>query len=261
MKLPWLIALAALSFLTTLVLHAPAALLYSQKEAKPPADAVRLHGIQGTLSRGGFSALTVNNRVVLTDARWTLHPLWLGLLRLSADLETGGDVPAAGEAGSSATLRASVSRAVFGKLRWSNVDAAASVKTLLSAANQATLPVEGQISLSLPLVLMDAGVPVHAEGTAEVQGLAWTLAREPLQLGDFSATLSTDDKGILAALSSGPGPLELSGEARLAGDRSYDLHLQLKPRPEAGAQLQTLIRSLGQPDVQGWYHIRRQGTL
>jgi hypothetical protein len=255
MKLPWLIALAALSFLATLVLHAPAALLYSQKEGKPPADAVRLHGIQGTLSRGGFSALTVNNRVVLTDARWTLHPLWLGLLRLSADLAVSGN------GGGDAVLRASVSRAVFGKLRWSDVDAAASVKTLLSAANQAALPVEGQIRLNLPLVLMDAGVPVHAEGSAELQGLAWTLAREPLQLGDFSAALSTDDKGILATLSSGPGPLELSGEARLSGDRSYDLHMQLKPRPEASAQLQTLIRSLGKPDVQGWYHIRKQGTL
>lgn len=251
MKLRWLIVLAALAFLATLILHAPAAVLYSRIEAQLPAGAVRLHGVQGTLSQGGFSALTVKNRVVLTDARWTLHPGWLALLRLSADLETGGD----------AVLRASVSRAVFGKLRWSDVDAAASVKALLSAAGYATLPVEGQMRLNLPRVLVDEGVPVHAEGTADIQGLAWTLAREPLLLGDFSAALSTGDKGIVAALSSGSGPLELTGEARLAEDRSYDLHLQLKPRPEASAQLQSLVRSLGQPDVQGWYHIRRQGTL
>ena len=252
MRARWLIVLATLMFLATLILHTPAAQLYSRNvPAAPAAGAVRLHGVQGTLSQGGFSALTVNNRVVLTDVRWTLHPLWLGLLRLSADLETGGD----------AVLRASVSRAVFGKLRWSGVDGAASVKTLLGAAGQAMLPVAGQVRLNLPLVLLDAGVPVHAEGTAEIQGLAWTLAREPLLLGDFSATLSTDDKGILAALASGPGPLELTGEARLSENRSYDLHLQLKPRPEASAQLQSLIRSLGQPDVQGWYHIRRQGTF
>lgn len=251
MKLRWIIAAGTLAFAATLILHAPAALLYSRKSAQPPADAVQLHGVQGTLSHGGFSALSVNNRVVLTDARWKLQPLWLGLLRLSADLEAGGDTQ----------LRARVSRAVFGKLRWSGVEARAGIKTLLNAAGQAVLPLEGQIEIQLPLVLLEEGTPVHAEGTASLRGLAWTLAREPLLLGDFTAALTTDDKGILATLASGPGPLELSGEARMAPDRGYDLHLQLKPRPEASPQLQSLIRSLGQPDGQGWYHIRRQGTL
>ncbi len=252
MKRRWLFVLAAVAFLATLILHAPATLLYGRTE---PAAAVRLHGVQGTLAQGRFSALTVNNRAVLNDARWTLNPLWLALLRLSADLESGAD------GSSDAVLRASVSQAVFGKLRWSDVDGTASVNALLGATGQPALPVQGQVSLNLPLVLIDQGLPVHAEGTAEIQGLAWTLAREPLLLGDFSAVLSTDDKGILASLSSGPGPLELTGEAHLTEDRNYDLHLQLKPRPEANAQLQSLIRSLGQPDTQGWYHIRRQGAL
>lgn len=258
MKKRWLIVLGVLGFLTTLVLHAPATLLYGRLKLD---ENIKLYGVHGTLAEGGFSVLAVNRRTVLNDARWTLKPLWLGLLRLSADLETGGDIPAAGAAGGSTILRANVSRAVFGKLRWSDIEAAASVKAVLGVSGQPVLPVEGQIRLALTSVRLDQGVPVHAEGSAELQGLAWTLAREPLQLGDFNAMLSTDDKGILASIASGPGPLELSGEARLAEDRAYDLQLQLKPRPEASAQLQTLVRSLGQPDSQGWYHIRRQGKL
>lgn len=249
MKKRWLVLLALVAFLATVVLHAPANLLYAWGQQTP--GTVRLHGLQGTLQRGGFAALTVNNRPLLRDARWTLHPAWLALLRLTADVEAGGD----------AVVRARVSRAVFGTLRLSDVSAAGSVKSLLGMLGQPLLPVEGQVRLDLPLVRLDGGVPVHAEGAAEVENLAWTLARDPLPLGSFNAALSTDDKGVLVSLGNGPGPLELGGSVTLAPTRAYEVHLQLRPRPEATAQLQTLVKSLGAPDAQGWYHVRRSGTL
>lgn len=254
MKRRWLIVLAGLACLATLVLHAPAAVVYAPIIAgsgKNNSGQVRLYGTHGTLSHGGFAALELGGRSVLTDVRWDLNPAWLALLRVSADLEARGETE----------LTLKISRALFGRLRLSDVDGVASIKSLLGVVGQPRLPVAGQVRLAVDSLQFVAGQPVHVEGTAGIQGLTWTLAREPLLLGDFSATLSTDSKGILAALSSGPGPLELTGEARLAENRSYELHLQIKPRATASAQLQSLIRSLGQPDGQGWYHIRRQGTL
>ena len=248
----WLIVLAVLAFLGTLVFHAPASLLYAwSRGAQAPAGGAVLHGVHGTLGAGGFAGLTVNQRPVLGEGRWTLHPWWLPLLRLSADFETAGDT----------VIRVGVSRAVFGKLRLSGLNAAGNVKALLGSLGQPALPVDGQARLEFPVIRLDDGRPVEARGSAQIENLAWTLAREPLPLGSFTADLSTDDKGIRVDLSSGPGPLELSGVATLAPDQAYDLHLQMRPRPQAPEQLLTLVRSLGQPDAQGWYHVRRNGTL
>ena len=252
MKHRWLVVLALLSFLATLILHAPVGLLYAwSQRGKPAPSPTVLHGLQGTLAQGGFASMTVNGRPVLKDARWTLQPLWLALLRFTADLETGGE----------SVVRVRVSRTPFGALRLSDLNAAGSVKALLGTLGQPALPLEGQARPELPVVRLDHGVPVEARGSAQLESLAWTLAREPLQLGSFVADLDTDDKGIAVNLASGSGPIEMNGTATLAPTRTYDVHLQLRARPEAPAQLQTLIQSIGQPDAQGWYHIRRNGTL
>jgi general secretion pathway protein N len=243
-------ALAALAFLATLVLHAPAPLLYHWATAGKPL-ALDLQGIEGTLMHGKVRAIGINHRPLISDLGWTLHPAWLGLLRLTADLEAGGDN----------VIRVRVSRAPFGRLRLSDLNAAASVRSLLAASGQPALPVEGQIKLDFSSLQLDKGAPVRAQGTAELSGLAWTLAREPLVLGDFSANVETEADGIVARLVSGTGPLELSGEARLSEDRKYDVHLQMRPRANASAQLQTLVKSIGNPDLQGFYHLRRNGTL
>jgi general secretion pathway protein N len=250
-KKRWLVVLAVLAFLVTLVLHAPAALLYAwtQKPAQPAR--LRLHGVHGTLASGGFASLTVNNRPALSDARWTLQPAWLALLRVAVDFEAGGD----------AVVHANVSKAPFGALRLARLNAAGSVKQLLQMLGQPVLPVEGQARLDLPLLRLKDGVPIEAQGSVEIESLAWTLAREPLMLGSFNAALTTDKQGILVNFGSGPGPLEVGGSAVLKPDHNYELDLQLRPRPGAPEQLLTLVRSLGPADGQGWHHFRRQGPL
>jgi general secretion pathway protein N len=251
MKRRYLVLLGLLAFLVTLVLHAPAAVLYAWTHPEKNPAGARLHGVEGTLVDGGFAALTVNNRAVLSEAQWHLKPAWLALLRFTADLEAGGD----------SVVRMRVSRAVLGKLRLSDISAAGSVKSLLGVLGQPSLPVEGQARLEMPMLRLDEGLPVEVEGNAEIENLSWTLAKDPLLLGSFSAALSTDDKGILVSLSSGKGPIELSGTATLGKEKAYEVTLQLRPRQEAPQQVQTLVRSLGAPDAQGWYHIRRSGKL
>lgn len=251
MKKRWVIAFATLAFLVTLVLHAPAALLYAWSQNPQQPSKVRLHGVHGTLARGGFAALSVNNRPTLRDASWTLHPAWLALLRVAADFQAGDE----------AVVRARVSRSVFGMLRLSDLNSAGSVKSLLQMLGQPALPLEGQARLDLPLVRLDQGVPIEAEGSVEIENLAWTLARDPLPLGSFNAALTTDKQGIQVNFGSGPGPLEVGGTATLGADRAYELNLQLRPRPDAPPALLSLVRSIGPVDSQGWYHLRRKGAL
>lgn len=251
MKARWLVALGSVAFLLTLALHAPVNLLYAAAQRAERPGPVRFYGLHGTVSSGGFSAIALGNRPVLGEGRWTLRPEWLPLLHLAADVETDGDL----------VLRARLSRSPFGSLRASDVSAAGSARALLQLAGQPALPVEGQARLELALLRIDGGTPVEAYGSVEVQGLTWTLARNPLALGSFNAALTTDAQGILASFGSGPGPLELGGTALLKADRGYTLDLQLRPRPEAPESLLTLVRSLGPADGQGWHHLRRQGEL
>jgi general secretion pathway protein N len=251
MKKRWIVVLALLAFLVTAVLHAPAPLLYAWIASPERPASIRLHGVHGTVASGGFAALTVNSRPALRDARWTLQPAWLALLRVAVDLEAGQD----------AVMRARISRAPFSALRLSQVSSAGSVKTLLQMLGQPALPIEGQARLDLPLIRIDDGVPIEAHGSVEIENLQWTLAREPLLLGSFNAALITEDTGILVKFGSGAGPLEVGGTAVLKPDRNYELDLQLRPRPGAPEQLLTLVRSLGPVDGQGWHHFRRQGPL
>lgn len=251
MKIRYLVALGALAFLGSLLFGVPAALLYAWSHPEKSTKNVRLYGVYGTLADGGFAAMTVNNRPAVTDAHWTLHPAWLALLRLSADFDTGGD----------ALLHVSVSRAVFGKLRLTDITGSGNVKSLLGLLGQPNMPVEGQAEINMPLVRLDGGIPIEARGNAEIRNLAWTLSRDPLPLGTFSAAVSTDDKGILVTLESGPGPLEVSGSVTLARDHAWDARVQLRPRPDAPPALVTLVRSLGSPDAQGWYQLRHTGNL
>lgn len=251
MKKRWVVVLALAAFLLTLVLHAPAALLYGWTQNPAQPAKYRLHGLQGTLSEGSFAGLSVNNRPTLGKARWTLRPEWLPLLRLAVDLEAGDD----------AVVRARVSRSVFGALRVSNLTSAGSAKSLLRMLGQPALPIEGQVRLDLPLLRLKGGAPIEAEGSVEIENLAWTLAKEPLALGSFNAALATDNDVIQVNFGSGPGPLEIGGTATLGVERAYELDLQLRPRPDAPEQLLTLVRSLGPADGQGWHHLRRKGTL
>ena len=251
MRKRWLISLAVVTFLVTLLLHAPANLAYAWALGAKGDARLGVFGVHGTVSEGGAAALTVNRRPVLQDVTWTLQPAWLALLRLTADVQSGGD----------AVLRARVSRSVFGSLRLTDVTSAGGVKSLLQLAGQPPLPVEGQARLDLPLVRLDGGVPIEAQGSIEVENLAWTLAREPLALGSFNVAVTTDTQGIVASFGSGPGPLEVGGSAVLKPDRNWELDLQLRPRGNAPEQLLTLVRSLGPADGQGWHHLRRQGAL
>ena len=248
MKRSHLIALGVVVFVLTLLAHAPAAALYAW--FAPKASDVTLYGVEGTLMQGSLAGISVQGKPTWQDLHWTLHPLALLTGRVLADVESTTPT----------TLNSRVSLAPWGR-HFSNLRSTGSLHTLTGAVGQNYLPVEGTVNADISSLTLKGNIPRSAEGTISVEHLAWTLAKDPLMLGDYKATATTDHGQITVKIESVSGPLQVTGDAKVADDQTYDLDLRVKTKPDAVPMLQTLVQSLGQPDAQGFYHLLRKGKL
>lgn len=252
MKWRWYVLIAAASFLANLILRAPVATLHAWFAPQEPPPTLELFGLQGSLLEGRLAGLSDSGRLRVSDVHWRLKPGWLLLARTRFQLDGGGEL---------ATLAGALTLVPGGRVQLNDFRVNGNIKSLLATGGYPFLPVDGTGAVEIDRLKLKDGVPTQAQAHAEVRGLAWTLARDPMTLGDFQADVQTRDGTITAAIGTIAGPLSVSGEARLQPDKTYELHLQLKAKPEADPNLQNLIRSIGQPDTQGYYHIRRKGSL
>jgi len=244
------VLVGTLVFLGSFVLLAPVAHLYGWIKPRLGDARVEMRGLSGTLRDGNVAAVLVNGQPLVDKLHWRLSLGELLLARLGADLDARGNL----------LLDGHVSKG-FNTLRARDLRLSAPAKPLLAAFGQAFLPINGQASLELTQLKLLGGWPSDVAGTLRIQGLAWTLGKDPVVFGDYEATLSRDGNDILALVHTLGGALEVNGDARAKPDRSYELHLQLRPKPDAPPLLPNLLRSLGEPDPQGYYHLRRQGKV
>jgi general secretion pathway protein N len=251
MKRRYLIAAGVVSFVLALVAYAPAATLYGWFVPNEPPPMVAATGLDGTVHAGRLGALTVRGRPVVGSLDWTLRPWSLLRGRLTYHLQSRDP---------QLLLDAVVSDGV-GDLAVRDLKLNGSVRALMAAAGQPFVPLDGQAGLELAFLEFDELWPVDAEGKLRLVGLSWTLARDPVGLGDYEATIARDGEDLGVLVTTLGGPLDLNGDGRLKPDRSYELHLQLKPKPDAPPMVVNLVRSLGPADAQGYHHIRRQGQL
>ncbi|NGY06305.1 type II secretion system protein N [Solimonas terrae] len=238
-----------LTFVFSLLLLAPAATVYGWIKPRL-GDTVTLAGVDGNLRDGSAAAVMVGGRPLVEKLHWKLGLGELLLARLGVDFESSG-----------ATLMAGHLSKGFGVVRARDLRIASNLKALLGAFGQPFAPLDGQASLELSRLKMLGNWPTDAEGSLRIQGLAWTLARDPVVLGDYQADIKPDGNDIIALVHTLGGSLDVNGDARAKPDRSYELHLQLRPRGDAPPLVMNLLRSLGSPDPQGYYHLRREGKL
>jgi hypothetical protein len=224
--------------------------LYAWFKPKEPTP-VELLGLQGTIGSGRASGLNVNNRSALNNLNWTLQPWRLLLGQLGFHLESHGDT----------TLDSHITLSLFGSTGVNDTQGVMGLKSLLAAVGQPFLPLDGQARLQLKSLHLRSNQFKSADGRIEIHGLAWTLAQDPIVLGDFAATVTTENDTIIAKFEPLAGSLELNGSAKLSPDQTYDAQLQLRPKPGAPPLLNSLLSSIGPADAQGWYHIRQQGKL
>ncbi len=244
-----LLIAAGLVFGLTLISHIPAALLYGL--FKPKDSTLIVHGLQGSWSEGTLSGISLKGRLVAQDLRWNLKPLQLLLGRAAVQLSGGGQI---------ATLDGGVATGLGG-LRLTELRFAGGIKNLAAAAGYPFVPVDGRAGGEIEKLVLKNGALNFAEASLDLKNLAWTLARDPLLLGDFRADITTTPEAITAVISSPAGPLEASGTAKLSPDQSYDVDILVKPKPGASEMLLNYLKTLGAPDPQGFYHLRQRGTL
>lgn len=245
-----LLVLAVVVFSATLISRIPAALLYST--FKPKESPLLVHGLQGTWSDGALSGISLNGRLVAQDLHWRLQPLQLLLGRAALQITGGGQI---------ATLEGRVAAGLGNSLHADDFRFAGAIKSLAAAAGYAFVPVDGRAGGELKKLTIKKGVVELAEGSLDLKNLAWTLARDPLLLGDFRADITTTAEAITAAISSPAGPLEASGFAKLLPDQSYEVDILVKPKPGSSEMLLNYVKTLGAPDPQGFYHLRQRGQL
>jgi general secretion pathway protein N len=248
-KTRWIILLCALVFFYTLITRAPLAVIYGH--FKPEPSDVELVGIDGTLRDGNASGLVVHNHTAVRDLHWTLRPWLLLLGRAGFHIEGTGE---------GVVLDGMVAQTLFGNTQIDDFRASGSVKPLL-AAFQMFLPIDGMLGIDAQKLVLHKGLPITAQGHIELSGLSWKLGREPMALGDFVADVAPSDDGLAAVVKTVRGPLDASGDAHLLADSSYEMHLQIKAKPDAPQPLINMLASLGAPDTQGYYHIARKGQL
>lgn len=249
MKTRSLFLIGAAVFVLSLISTAPVALLYAKLVRGTPN--LQPAGLDGTLFRGSASSLLLNGRPVLSNLHWQFHPLGLLLARASFGVDAQGDLAVDG----------TVAQRLLGGQSLVDLRATGPLKALLAASGQVGLPVDGQFGLKLDSAQIRSGFVTAAQGELSLNGLRWTLAKDPILLGDFVAHVSTANKQITATLESLAGPLEAGGEVRLLPDRTFEVDLQVKAKPTADALVQNLVRSLGQSDTQGFFHLRSTGSL
>lgn len=247
MKRSHLITAGALAFVLALLVHAPAGALYAW--LAPKAATIELYGVDGTLLHGSVAGVGVQGRAAWQSLRWDLHPLALLTARILADIDTS----------TPAVVRARVSLAPWGTTL-GNLRASGSVRTLLGAMGT-VLPIEGQVSADLKSLRLKSGKPKSADGVIDIEGLSWTLAKDPVVLGNFRGTASTDAGKITLKIESISGNVDANGTIDLDADQAYTVDLRIKVKPGAPPMVQNLVQSLGAPDSTGTYHVLRKGTL
>lgn len=247
MKLRWLVALGAVAYLAFAIVTLPASVLLDRFR-----DAgVTAAGVEGTAWKGRAQLLQIQG-VNVGSVDWDLHALALLALKVRADVKVTR---------SEGFLQSQVDMG-SGPIRFSNLSASVPLSALSGVAPQGW---NGTVNMKFSELVLDAGWPVVANGTAEILNLASSSQRSPLS-GSYKLTFPAPhsrpaDDLLVGALNDLGGPLAISGTVELRRNRSYLLNGLVSARPEAPQNLANQLQILGPADAQGRRPFTLEGTL
>ena len=209
---------------------------------------LQLAGIDGTVWRGSAKEGQAAG-LYIRNLHWTFKPLSLltGKLAFKTRLDSAGGF-----------INTDLYAALDGSILFENLDVALSVGALRDLIQTAGL--DGRISLHFTALEIRDGLPVTANGVAEVtnlfiRGLATTT------IGDFRAKFSTTSDGILASVEDTAGMFDLAGTLRVSPDGAYYLSGLIAPTPTTPPAVIEQLRFLGSPNERGQREFRFEGQL
>lgn len=238
-----IIAFAA-TLLAGLVISFPARVAYHW--FAPPG--VALSGIAGSVWRGTASQANVGG-LYLGELRWRLRPLALLAARASFEVAAnpaGGVLNGVAAVGFGGDVYLAETRAAL------PLDAIASLVGVPGLRGTATADIER-------LQLSD-GLPVAADGSAEVRGLVLPLV-SPQPIGGYRIEFFTQEDGVVASVEDTDGVVDIAGRLLFSSDRNYEFLGQLAPKAETPTAIADQMRFLGSPNARGQFELRLEGTL
>jgi general secretion pathway protein N len=231
-----LILAGVAAFLITLLATVPASVI---RFALPPS--VKLGITNGTIWHGSTDSLTVNGRPY-GALRWTLRPLqsFLGHLVLDGEL-IRNDGQARGKIGFGLGNR------FFGR----NLEINLPLPALASGIGPPGW--SGLVRAKLESVDLAPQAVPRVVGTIELRDLQ---APPPggAAIGSYAVTFdpaSANDGKLVGQIKDLGGPMQVTGTATIAADRSYVIEGLVAPRAEAPKAVTDTLRFLGAPDAQG----------
>jgi hypothetical protein len=235
--------LACLVFLLTLLARLPARVLVPLLPAGVSCDAPA-----GTVWQGSCAALRASG-VTLQEVSWTVHPLALLGLHLSATVASQ-DARAQGTA---AVLVSSGERIEISGL---------SAQLPL----QGGLPVfpsglAGTVQIAIGAANLSRGQLTALQGSVRV--LQLRSEAQSADLGSFELRFPATAAGgpIVGQLSDLGGPLSVSGQLRLMPAGGYELSGYVAARPDASGDVVQALQLLGPADAQGRRMFSLAGSL
>lgn len=213
---------------------------------------VQVLGSSGNLWRG--QAVSVNfNGIVLQSVEWRWRPQSLLIGRISHRLNAQT---------SNGSLDAIVSSAFFDNtLRISALNGSLPVEQLGASLQLPIMPFTGRMQFDIQQLQLRSGRPWLVQGRVDFNDLGFTFTSPPITLGQYHAALSTQKEAIQVIVSSEAGQLEASGSGQITRDGQYALDLMMRPRANAVPSLVSLLQTVGRPNAEGWYLLRRNGAL
>jgi general secretion pathway protein N len=231
-----LIVAGVAAFIVTLLATVPASVI---TVVLPPT--IKLGITSGTLWSGSTDSLTVNGRPY-GALRWKLRPLQSFLGRLVIDGELlRNDGQARGKIGLGLGHR------LFARNMEINLPLAA------LASGVGPPGWSGVVRAKLQSVDLAPQTAPRIVGAIEVHGLQ---APPPggAAIGSYAITFdasSARDGKLIGQLKDLEGPMQVTGTATLAADRSYVVEGMVAPRAGAPRAVTDTLRFLGAPDAQG----------
>jgi len=245
------VVLGLLAYVAFLIATLPAEQALVQLKAQLPAETktLRAAGLSGSIWSGRADVLEVAGQR-LDKVRWQLKP-WsmlggkLGLVLFLDGKEIAG--------------QADLVVSQDGTVALADVDLRLPADRL-STMFKLPVGLGGQFTVKLDNAQLQGNQLQRING---VVGWQRAAVIEPLAqtLGEYTATLTSDESGIKADVKDVSGPLQLAGEATLTPDGRYAFNGTVLVRDRSQAMLVQGVQALGRPGADGRVPIKYSGRL
>jgi hypothetical protein len=218
-------------------------------------DSVQGFGVEGSIWNGSARIINVAGQQ-LRNTEWNLAIARVLLGQFGGDIKTrwGG-----GFAEGFATV------SLGGTLRLTDAQTAFDAGMLRSMLN--TPEMRGQVSLDIQELEVVDNWPRRLTGKGEIRNFSSPLmGRGTDEIVsnisiEFDSSTETEEGTVTGRISDAGGPLEIKGTLQLKSPGSYELNTRVKARPDAPRAIRVNLRFLGEPDAEGNYTFKLEGSV